>query len=122
MKETKRIAVRRERRRKSVRANLRRTADRPRLSVHRSCKHISAQVIDDRTGRTLCVVTTTGKALGDELAGKTKTERAAVVGREIARKAIEAGVEAVVFDRGATRYTGRVRALAEAAREGGLKF
>ena len=122
MKETKRIAVRRERRRKSVRAKLQRTADRPRLSVHRSCKHISAQVIDDRTGRTLCAVTTTAKALGDELSGKTKTERATVVGREIARKAIEAGVEAVVFDRGATRFTGRVRALADAAREGGLKF
>jgi large subunit ribosomal protein L18 len=122
MKETKRIAVRRERRRKSVRAKLQRTADRPRLSVHRSCKHISAQVIDDRTGRTLCAVTTTAKALGDELSGKTKTERATVVGREIARKAIEAGVEAVVFDRGATRFTGRVKALAEAAREGGLKF
>ena len=122
MKETKRIAVRRERRRKSVRAKLRRTADRPRLSVYRSCKHISAQVIDDRTGRTLCAVTTTAKALGDELSGKTKTERAAVVGREIARKAIDAGVETVVFDRGATRFTGRVKALAEAAREGGLKF
>lgn len=122
MKESKRIAVRRDRRRKSVRAHLRRTADRPRLSVNRSCKHISAQVIDDRTGRTLCAVTTTGKALGDELAGKTKTERAAVVGREIARKAIEAGVETVVFDRGATRYAGRVKALADAAREGGLKF
>ena len=122
MKQTKRLAVSRDRRRKSVRAKLRSTTDRPRLSVHRSCKHISAQVIDDSTGRTLCAVTTTAKALAGDLAGKTKTERATLVGKEIARKAREAGVEAVVFDRGATRFTGRVRALAEAAREGGLKF
>jgi len=122
MKEVKRIAVRRERRRNSVRARLPRTADRPRLSVNRSCKHISAQVIDDRSGRTLCAATTTAKALAGELSGKTKTERAAVIGREIARKAREAGLETVVFDRGAARFTGRVRALAEAAREAGLKF
>lgn len=122
MKEVKRIAVRRERRRFSVRARLQRSADRPRLSVHRSCKHISAQVIDDQSGNTLCAVTTTSKALAGELAGKTKTERAKVVGREIARKAREAGLEAVVFDRGASRFTGRIKALADAAREGGLKF
>jgi large subunit ribosomal protein L18 len=105
-----------------VRTKLRRTSDRPRLSVNRSCKHISAQVIDDGSGRTLCAVTSTAKALAGELAGKTKTERAVVIGREIARKAREAGVETVVFDRGTSRFTGRVRALAEAAREGGLKF
>jgi len=122
MKEVKRIAVGRERRRNRVRAALRRTADRPRLSVHRSCKHISAQVIDDRTGRTLCAVSSTAKALSAELSGKTKTERAAVIGREIARKAREVGLEAVVFDRGAARFTGRVKALAAAAREGGLNF
>ena len=122
MKQVKRIAVRRERRGKSVRAKLRRTAQRPRLSVHRSCKHISAQVIDDRSGRTLCAATSTAKALAGELAGKTKTERAALIGREIARRARDAGLEAVVFDRGARRFTGRVRALAEAAREAGLRF
>jgi|SRR5688572_14724100 len=122
MKEVKRIAVRRERRRFAVRGRLRKAADRPRLSVHRSTKHISAQVIDDRTGTTVCAATTTAKSLAGELAGKTKTERAQVIGREIARKAREAGLEAVVFDRGASRYTGRIKALAEAAREGGLKF
>jgi large subunit ribosomal protein L18 len=122
MKEVKRIAVRRERRRFSVRKRLGRSADRPRLSVHRSCKHISAQVIDDHNGNTLCAASTTAKALAGELAGKTKTERAKVIGREIARKAREAGLEAVVFDRGASRFTGRIKALAEAAREGGLKF
>ena len=122
MKETKRISVRRKRRKNSVRSKLRRTASDPRLSVHRSCKHISAQVIDDRTGRTLCAVTSTAKTLASELAGKTKSERAAVVGREIARKARDAGMEKVVFDRGGARYHGRLKALAEAAREGGLKF
>lgn len=64
----------------------------------------------------------TAKALAGDLSGKTKSERAAVIGREIARKALAAGVQAVVFDRGAARYHGRVKALAEAAREGGLKF
>ncbi len=122
MKEVKRIAVRRERRRFSVRRRLRAASDRPRLSVNRSCKHISAQVIDDRTGNTLCAATTTSKALAGELSGKTKTQRAQVIGREIARKAREAGLELVVFDRGAARFTGRIKALAEAAREGGLKF
>jgi len=122
MKQVKRIGLRRERRRFSVRARLRRSADRPRLSVHRSCKHISAQVIDDQSGNTLCAASSTAKALAGELAGKTKTERAKVIGREIARKAREAGLEAVVFDRGASRFTGRIKALADAAREGGLKF
>jgi large subunit ribosomal protein L18 len=122
MNESKRIAIRQERRRNAVRRKIGRTATRPRLSVNRSCKHISAQVIDDRDGRTLCAATTTAKALAGDLSGKTKSERAAVIGREIARKAIEAGVSAVVFDRGASSYHGRIKALADAAREGGLKF
>lgn len=122
MKESKRISVRRERRTKSVRSRLRSEAGNPRLSVNRSLKHISAQVIDDKTGRTICSATTTSKAVQGELSGKNKTERATYVGSEIARKAKEAGVEAVVFDRGSRRFHGRVKALAEAAREGGLKF
>jgi large subunit ribosomal protein L18 len=113
---------RQERRQRSVRARLRRSADVPRLSVARSSKHISAQVIDDAAGRTLAHATTTAKAIAAELAGKTKTERARVIGAEIARKAKEAGVKKVVFDRGASRYHGRVKALAEAAREAGLEF
>ena len=97
-------------------------AGRPRLAVFRSSQHIYAQVIDDRTGRTLAAATSTTKALADQLTGKTKTERAAIVGAELARRAREAGVTAVVFDRGFTRYHGRVKALADAAREKGLKF
>lgn len=122
MNERKRITIGKRRRTNHVRSKLGRKADRPRLSVFRSCKHISAQVIDDMNGRTLCAVSSTAKSLSGDLQGKTKSERAAIVGREIARKAREAGVETVVFDRGASRYHGRVKALAEAAREGGLKF
>ena len=113
---------RRTRRKQSVRAHIRRTATRPRLSVFRSSKHIYAQVIDDATGRTVAAASTAGKALQGELSGKTKTESARHVGAEVARKAKEAGVEEVVFDRGLSKYTGRVQALAEAAREAGLKF
>jgi large subunit ribosomal protein L18 len=112
----------RQRRKQSVRTRMRRRSDRPRLSVNRSLKHISAQVIDDASGRTLCSATSTAKALAGELAGKNKTQRAALIGAEIARRAVAAGVETVVFDRGAARYHGRIKALAEAAREGGLKF
>jgi large subunit ribosomal protein L18 len=114
--------VRRKRRSMRVRTELRRVTEKPRLSVHRSLKHISAQIIDDASGRTLAHVTSTGKAIAGELSGKTKTQRAALVGAELARRAKEKGIEAVVFDRGYARYHGRVKALAEAAREGGLKF
>ncbi|MEZ5979824.1 MAG: 50S ribosomal protein L18 [Planctomycetota bacterium] len=113
---------RRLRRRLSVRATIARTADRPRLSVHRTSKHIYAQVICDRTGKTLASASTSSKTFGSENAGKNKTERAKLVGAEVARRAKDAGVETVVFDRGAFRYHGRVKALADAAREGGLKF
>jgi large subunit ribosomal protein L18 len=110
------------RRKRHVRRRLRDQMSAPRLSVHRTCKHISAQVIDDITGRTLAAATSTSKAVAGDLSGKTKTECAAHIGAEIARKAKEAGVESVVFDRGYSKYHGRVKALAEAAREGGLKF
>jgi large subunit ribosomal protein L18 len=114
--------VRRQRRMWHVRGKIRRTTNRPRLSVFRSSKHISAQIIDDATGRTLCAATDVGKAGAAELAGKKKSERAAVVGAAIAAKAKELGVEEVVFDRGFARYHGRLKALADAARAGGLKF
>lgn len=122
MKATFAKQTRRTRRAVSVRTHIRRTTTLPRLSVSRSSKHISAQIIDDLKGQTLAHVTSTAKTLGDSLKGKTKTERAKVVGAEIARKAKEKGIEAVVFDRGFARYHGRVKALADAAREGGLKF
>jgi large subunit ribosomal protein L18 len=114
--------MRRNRRQLALRRKLAQTGCGVRLSVRRTSKHIYAQVIDDRAGRTLCASGTSGKAISGELSGKTKTERASAVGREIARKAREAGVERVVFDRGAYKFHGRVKALAEAAREGGLKF
>ncbi|MCK6448103.1 MAG: 50S ribosomal protein L18 [Planctomycetes bacterium] len=114
--------VRRQRRVWHVRGKIRRTTNRPRLSVFRSSKHISAQIIDDNTGRTLCAATSVGKAIAPELSGKKKSEKAAVVGAAIAAKAKEIGVEEVVFDRGFARYHGRIKALADAARAGGLKF
>lgn len=95
---------------------------RPRLAVFRSSAHIYAQIIDDVGSRTLVAASTVEKALAAELAGKTKTERAAVVGRLVAERAVSAGVTQVVFDRGGFKYHGRVQALADAAREAGLHF
>ena len=120
MKAVKRLNRQRARRRASTRRTIRTTASRPRLVVTRSCKHIYAQIVDDDAGRTVCGIGTAGKAIAGELSGKSKSERAAIIGREIARKAKEAGIEAVVLDRGGSKYHGRVKALAEAAREEGL--
>jgi large subunit ribosomal protein L18 len=108
-------------RRLRVRSKLRKSAeDRPRLSVHRSLKNISVQVIDDAQGRTLAAASTLEAGLG--LKGKNNKEAAAKVGAEIAARAKAAGVEAVYFDRGGFLFHGKVKALADAAREGGLKF
>ena len=114
--------ARRKRRRNSVRRRIAKTGCGTRLSVHRTSKHIYVQIVDDREGKTLCAAGTTAKGLSKELGGKSKTERASLIGAEIARKAKDAGVERVVFDRGSARFHGRVKALAEAAREVGLKF
>lgn len=110
------------RRKRSTRRALQSSPERPRLSVHRTSKHIYAQVIDDLNGRTLAGCGSTTGAFASELEGKSKTERAAFIGKEIARRASEAGVTQVVFDRGPYLYHGRVKALADAAREGGLSF
>jgi large subunit ribosomal protein L18 len=112
----------RTRRKNSIRAKIRKRSSLPRLAVHRSTKHMFAQIVDDAGGRAVCAVGTVGKAHRAALDGKTKTEQAKHVGTEIAKKALEAGVERVVFDRGGCKYTGRVKALADAAREAGLKF
>jgi large subunit ribosomal protein L18 len=114
--------IRRERRALRVRSQIRRVSTLPRLCVSRSLKHISAQIIDDLSGKTLVHSTTTSKGLAADLRGKTKSQRAAFIGTEIAKKALEKGVSEVVFDRGFARFHGRVKALAEAARAGGLKF
>jgi large subunit ribosomal protein L18 len=97
------------------------TAERPRLSVHRSLCHMYAQVIDDDSGRTLCAASTRSSDL-DALKGKGNCAAAAKVGELIAAKAQAAGIKRVVFDRGGCQYHGRVKALAEAARAGGLAF
>lgn len=113
------VAARKERRAHRTRRRLRRPVDtgRMRLSVFRSAKHIYAQVIDDDHGRTLAEANS--KALG--LSGN-KTEQAKEVGKVLAERAKAAGVTSVIFDRGAFRYHGRVKALADGAREGGLEF
>lgn len=113
---------RRMRKQMGIRRRLRASSDRPRLSIYRSSKHITVQLIDDLQGRTLAYASTTEKGLQDELAGKNKTERAQVIGNVIAGRCKEAGVEAVAFDRGYYNYHGRVKALADQAREAGLKF
>ena len=110
-----------QKRRQRVRNKLRKMAgERPRLSVHRSLKNISVQVIDDAQGRTLAAASTLEKDLG--FVGKNNKEAAARVGAEIAARAKAAGVEEVVFDRGGFLFHGKVKALADAAREAGLKF
>ena len=110
-----------KRRRLRVRSKLKRRADgRPRLSIHRSNKNFYAQVIDDTRGVTLAAASTLEKDLG--LAGKNNIEAARKIGELIAERAKAAGVEAVYFDRGGRLYHGKVKALADAAREGGLKF
>ncbi len=108
-------------RQERTRIRLRKLANgRPRLSVHRSSKHISAQVIDDTRGVTLAAASSLQEAAGVEK-GSNK-DAAATVGRLIAERAKAAGVDAVVFDRGGYLYHGRVKALADAAREAGLNF
>lgn len=105
-----------------VRTKIAGTAERPRLCVHRSIKHIYAQVIDDDAGKTLCAVTSNTKTLKGE--GKTlnNKEAAASLGKALGEKAKAAGVEQVVFDRGGYRYHGVVKAFGDAAREAGLQF
>jgi large subunit ribosomal protein L18 len=110
----------RHKRHQRIRLRLRGTPERPRLAVFRSLDHIYVQVIDDTSGRTLAAAST----LDQQVKGskQTKTEEAAVVGRLVAERAKTAGVERVVFDRAGFRYHGRIRSLAEAAREAGLDF
>ncbi len=112
----------RSRRKNSIRSKIRERSTLPRLMVNRTLKHMFVQVVDAEGGRALCAAGTVGKASQASVGGKTKTEQAKLVGADIAKKALDAGVERVVFDRGGCKYTGRVKALADAAREAGLKF
>ncbi|GBQ25824.1 50S ribosomal protein L18 [Gluconacetobacter sacchari] len=113
----------RERRRQRLRFQLRRKGGgRPRLSVFRSGKNIYAQVIDDAAGRTLAAASSLDKALREQLKTGADSDAASAVGKLVAERAVAAGVTQVVFDRGSYLYHGRIKALAEAAREGGLAF
>jgi large subunit ribosomal protein L18 len=121
MNRLKRLQATRLRRKLRVRRRTRGSAERPRLHVFRSCKHISAQVIDDVAGRTLAAASTCEADLRPKEKG-TKSQRATLVGELIAQRAKDAGVSKVVFDRGPYKYHGRVKALADGARKSGLQF
>lgn len=111
---------RRNKIRKRVRKSITGTASRPRLSVFRSNKEIYAQVVDDVTGKTIAAASSRDKDIAKSKGNKT--EIAALVGKAVAEKAMKAGVETISFDRGGYLYHGRVKSLAEGAREAGLKF
>ena len=111
----------RARRHRRIRVALAGTRERPRLNIFRSLQHIYAQVIDDRTGTTLVAASTNEPESRAAVSG-SKTERARAVGRTIAERAKQKGIDAVVFDRGGYLYHGRVQALADGAREAGLEF
>lgn len=122
MDKNKKSNVRRLRRRHHVRNKLRGTAERPRLSVHRSLKHFGAQLIDDIAGKTLVSASTRDTDVRDTVGHGGNCDAAATVGKQVAQKAIDAGFRQVRLDRGHSRYHGRVKAFADAAREAGLEF
>jgi large subunit ribosomal protein L18 len=110
------------RRHARVRKHLSGTSLRPRLCVFRSLVEIYAQVIDDQAGNTLVSASTIDQDLRTQMKGLKKAEQAKLVGKKVAERAVSKGIKAVVFDRGGFKYTGRVKALADGAREGGLEF
>jgi large subunit ribosomal protein L18 len=112
----------RQRVHRRVRTRVEGTEERPRLCVYRSLGHIYAQVIEDRTGRTLVSASSIDKEMKKQMKGGGNVAAAKVIGKAVAERAKAAGIEKVVFDRGGYKYHGRIRALAEAAREAGLKF
>ncbi len=114
-KESRRLKIR-----KRVRATINGTAERPRLSIFRSNKEIYAQIVNDVEGTTLVAASSRDKAIAD--ASGTKSEIAALVGKSLAEKALAAKIETVAFDRGGYLYHGRIKSLADGAREAGLKF
>ncbi len=122
MDHNKFVNRRRLRRRRHVRRRVRGTAERPRLSVFRSHKHIYAQLIDDIAGRTLASASTKDKDLAGQVKSGGNKEAATLVGKALGERGVAAGVNDVAFDRGSYKYHGRVAALADGAREAGLKF
>ena len=115
-------SIARERRHIRVRKQLFGTTQRPRLNVFKSLSQIYAQIIDDIEGNTLVSASTIDKDLREQVKGMKKSEQAKAVGKAVAERAKSKGISAVVFDRGGFRYVGRVKALADGAREGGLQF
>lgn len=114
-------------RRLKIKATIRKkiygTSERPRFTVYRSLNEIYGQIIDDTVGQTLVAISSNSKEVKSELASaKSKVEKSAIVGKLLAKKALEKNISAVVFDRNGYLYHGRVKALADGAREGGLKF
>lgn len=122
MKRSKTPRAARGRRHIRVRKTVNGTPERPRLAVYRSLNHVYAQIIDDTVGHTLVSATDLEPAVRSSREGKKKSEVAELVGAELAKKAKKKGIGAVVFDRGGFKYQGRVKALAEGARKGGLSF
>ncbi len=114
-------SVRRERRRRRVRAHVMGEISRPRLNVFRSLKHVYAQLIDDEAGHTLVAASSLDASIRSQT-GLKKTEEASAVGKLLAQRALEKQIKCVVFDRAGYRYHGRVKAVADGAREGGLEF
>ncbi|HSV86373.1 MAG TPA: 50S ribosomal protein L18 [Levilinea sp.] len=110
------------RRHRRVRKNISGTPECPRLNVFRSLEGIYAQIIDDEAGNTLAAASTLDREVRGQLEGKTKGDQAKLVGEVVARRAKDKGITRVVFDRGGYKYIGRVKALAEGARQGGLEF
>jgi large subunit ribosomal protein L18 len=115
-------AIARTRRHGRVRKNLAGSTERPRLNVFRSLSGIYAQVIDDSAGNTIVSASTVDRDLREKMKGLKKAEQAKLVGQTVAERAKNKGIQTVVFDRGGYRYSGRVKALADGAREGGLQF
>jgi len=118
----KEISIQRRRRRRHVRNKVRGTAERPRMCVQRSLKHIGCQIIDDLAGTTLVSASTLDGNLHAQVAYGGNKDAAAIIGKAIAEKALAANIKQVRFDRGDAKYHGRVAALADAAREAGLTF
>ncbi len=112
----------RKRRQRRIRMKISGTPARPRLNVFRSLEHIYAQVIDDVAGNTLVSASSLDKEIAGQLDGKKKREQATLVGKLVAQRALDAGIQEVVFDRGGYIYHDRIKALADGAREGGLKL
>jgi len=119
---TLKTQVRRERRQRRVRAKVQGTAARPRLNVFRSARHMFAQIIDDAKGHTLVAASTLDAEVRAKAQELKKRDESKATGKLIAQRAVALGLKQVVFDRGGFRYTGRVKAFADGAREGGLEF